>query len=81
MDKRMPERGEHFTIDCQTCTVAGPGCADCIVGLLLGRSDEVWSTTDDLSADEQRVVDMFARADMLPPRGEARLTVRWRGVG
>ena len=49
-------------IDCDTCTVRGSGCADCVVTVLLGAPPG-WSGTDPV------VVPMPARAE--EPRRDA----------
>ena len=63
-----------MTIDCNACAVAGPGCDDCVVSLLLGRPEDAQTQ---LTAEEQAAMAIFAAAGMLPtlrmaPRVEVR---------
>ena len=46
-------------IDCDTCTVRGDACHDCVVGVLLGAPA--------LDDDQQRAVDVLAASGMIPP--------------
>jgi len=49
-------------IDCDTCTVRGLACHDCVVTVLLGPPDEL--TFDD---DETRALDVRAAGGLVPP--------------
>jgi len=49
-------------IDCDTCTVRGLACHDCVVTVLLGPPDEL--TFDD---DETRALDVLAAGGLVPP--------------
>ncbi len=49
-------------IDCDTCTVRGLHCHDCVVTVLLGPPPEL--TFDD---DEQRALDVLATSGLVPP--------------
>ncbi|MEO8329146.1 MAG: hypothetical protein ABI586_03985 [Candidatus Nanopelagicales bacterium] len=46
-------------IDCDTCTVRGDACHDCVVGVLLGAPA--------LDDDQQRAVEVLAASGMIPP--------------
>lgn len=50
------------TIDCDTCTVRGLACHDCVVTVLLGPPPEL--TIDDT---EQRALDVLAEGGLVPP--------------
>ena len=52
-------------IDCHSCHVAGPGCDDCVVNLLLGPAEA--PAPIELTVEEQRAMQVFAAAGMLPP--------------
>ena len=70
---------DTLRIDCTTCAVAGRGCHDCPVSLLLGLPDHLpgdlatpWPGDPgpreaDLSIAEQRAFAMFEAAGMLAP--------------
>jgi hypothetical protein len=49
-------------IDCDTCVVRGPACADCVVTVLLGPPPEMGF--DD---DERRALDVLAGSGLVPP--------------
>lgn len=48
-------------IDCDTCTVRGDACADCVVSVMLGGPPDV------VAAEEQRALDVLASAGLVPP--------------
>lgn len=50
------------TIDCDTCTVRGLACHDCVVTVLLGPPPEL--TIDET---EQRAFDALAAGGLVPP--------------
>ncbi|MCW2776067.1 MAG: hypothetical protein JWN91_4393 [Nocardioides sp.] len=50
------------TIDCDTCSVRGLHCHDCVVTVLLGPPPEL--TFDD---DAGRALDVLARGGLVPP--------------
>jgi hypothetical protein len=47
-------------VDCDTCTVRGPACGDCVVTFLLGPPAA-------LDADEQRALGVLAESGLVPP--------------
>jgi len=47
-------------VDCDTCTVRGPACGDCVVTFLLGPPGA-------LDADEQRALGVLAESGLVPP--------------
>ena len=49
-------------VDCDTCTVRGTGCADCVVTVLLGMPPVL-----ELDEDEQRAIDALAESGLVPP--------------
>lgn len=48
-------------IDCDTCTVRGDACSDCVVSVMLGGPPDV------VPADAQRALDVLAGAGLVPP--------------
>jgi len=54
-------------IDCDTCTVRGEACGDCVVGVLLG-------TPSALDIEEQRALGVLAASGLVPP---LRLAPSW----
>jgi hypothetical protein len=50
-----------ISIDCDTCTVRGLSCQDCVVSVLLGAPPNV-----ELDAFERRAIDILAGAGMVP---------------
>jgi hypothetical protein len=54
--------GMTTRIDCDTCTVRGLHCHDCVVTVLLGPPPEL--TFDD---DERRALDILADGGLVPP--------------
>ncbi|MGY1712710.1 hypothetical protein ACI8AC_24680 [Geodermatophilus sp. SYSU D00758] len=54
--RSVEEEGSAVHIDCDTCTVRGTGCADCVVTVLLGAPPG-WQGRDPV------VVPMTARGD------------------
>lgn len=54
----MPDTGS-VVIDCDDCAVRGPGCDDCVVGVLLGIPET-------LRADERRALEVLADVGMAP---------------
>jgi len=51
-----------ITLDCDTCTVRGLACQDCVVSLLIGPPPDVA-----LDAAEQQALDVLAAAGLVPP--------------
>ncbi len=49
-------------IDCATCRVRGPACADCVMTALLGPIDDVC-----LDEQEQAALAVMAQSGLLPP--------------
>lgn len=47
-------------VDCDTCTVRGPACGDCVVTVLLG-APPAWGV------DEQRALGVLADSGLVPP--------------
>ena len=48
-------------IDCDTCTVRGDACNDCVVSVMLGGPPDV------VAAEEQRALGVLAGAGLVPP--------------
>ncbi len=48
-------------IDCGECQVAGQGCSDCVVSVLLGTPD------GRLEAEEARAIGVLAESGLVPP--------------
>jgi hypothetical protein len=55
--------GDPLLIDCDTCSVRGLGCGDCVVTVLLGGPPAGVT----LNAEERRAVDVLAAAGLVPP--------------
>ncbi len=51
------------SIDCDTCTVRGIGCGDCVVALLLGPPDGVLT----LGRGQARALGVLAGSGLVPP--------------
>jgi hypothetical protein len=60
-------------IDCDTCTVRGVGCDDCVVTALLDLDTQYAHEDLELDPDEARALDVLASGGLLPP---LRLTPR-----
>lgn len=58
-----PTAVESVIIDCDTCLVRGPACADCVVSCLLGGPPEPVQ----LSQDEAGALDALAASGLVPP--------------
>ena len=60
-----------MVIDCDTCEVRGPACADCVVSVLLGPPPEL-----ELDVTERNALNVLADSGLVPPlrlvRGERR---------
>ncbi|MDQ2750509.1 MAG: hypothetical protein ABI775_08125 [Pseudonocardiales bacterium] len=50
-------------IDCDTCSVRGRACPDCVMTVILNNS----ARPVDLDADEQDAVDTLAAGGLVPP--------------
>lgn len=59
--QRSPGR-PAVTLDCDTCTVRGLACGDCVVSLLIGPPADV-----ELDAAEQQALDVLAAGGLIPP--------------
>ena len=55
--------GDPMLIDCDTCSVRGIGCGDCVVTVLLGGPPAGVSLND----EERRAVEVLAAAGLVPP--------------
>jgi hypothetical protein len=55
--------GDPMVIDCDTCSVRGIGCGDCVVTVLLGGPPPGVSLND----EERRAVEVLAAAGLVPP--------------
>ena len=55
--------GDPMLIDCDTCSVRGIGCGDCVITVLLG-GPPVGVTLND---EERRAVEVLAAAGLVPP--------------
>jgi hypothetical protein len=49
-------------IDCDTCTVRGDACDDCVVSVMLGGPPDT-----PIAADEHRALAVLAQAGLVPP--------------
>ena len=52
-------------VDCDTCQVRGPSCADCVVTFLLGPP--AWLADDGLPAAEATALAVLADSGLVPP--------------
>lgn len=50
-------------IDCDTCSVRGPGCHGCVMTVLLGEPTSELT----LDADEERALAVLADSGLVPP--------------
>lgn len=55
--------GDPLLIDCDSCTVRGAGCGDCVVTFLLGGPPSGVI----LAEDERRAIDVLSSAGLVPP--------------
>ena len=55
--------GDPLVIDCDTCSVRGIGCGDCVVTVLLGGPPPDLTLND----EERRAVEVLAAAGLVPP--------------
>ncbi len=53
---------DSITIDCNTCTVRGLACHDCVVTVLLGPPPEL-----SFDEEERRALDVLAGSGLVPP--------------
>ena len=58
--------GGGLIIDCDSCTVRGFGCEDCVVTVLLGRPGEE-APLEPLDDEEARALDVLADGGLIPP--------------
>ena len=64
-------------IDCDTCSVRGAACGDCVMTVILNNPPQLV----DLDDEEQAAVDALAAAGMLPPlRLVPQLPIRSRDI-
>ncbi len=54
---------EELLIDCDTCTVRGDACGDCVVTVMLGAPPGPLR----LDADERRALEVLGRSGLVPP--------------
>ncbi|MDV3264292.1 hypothetical protein [Mycobacterium avium] len=54
-----PEPGAPVVIDCDDCAARGPGCRDCVVGVILG-------VPDTLLQDDRAALEVLADAGLAP---------------
>jgi len=52
-------------VDCDSCQVRGPSCADCVVTFLLGPPD--WLAADGLPPAEVTALAVLADSGLVPP--------------
>lgn len=58
-----PAPDETVVIDCDTCSVRGQGCGDCMVTVLLGGPPAGVRLDD----DERRAIEVLSEAGLIPP--------------
>lgn len=49
-------------VDCDGCAARGPGCADCVISVLLGPPGDV-----DFEHSEVEAISVLAEAGLVPP--------------
>ena len=54
------EVGPKMIIDCDTCTVRGDACSDCVVAVFLGAPSG-------LDTAEQQAIEVLAASGLVPP--------------
>jgi hypothetical protein len=58
----MAEReGTGVVIDCDSCSVRGEACADCVVAVMLGPPGRL-----EVEADERAALEVLARSGLVP---------------
>jgi len=62
-------------IDCETCSVRGIACPDCVISVLLHASPDPANGVD-LDESERNAVSVFAASGLLPPLRLARSRIR-----
>lgn len=69
---------ETFLVDCESCTVRGVGCSDCVVSVLLGVPDGL-----ELDHEERTALAVLSEGGLLPPlrSRDGRPTVGAGGAG
>ena len=60
---RAPMKEELVLIDCDSCSVRGAACADCVVTVLLGAPP----TGVELDVAEQAAISALAEHGLVPP--------------
>lgn len=53
---------ETFLVDCESCTVRGVGCSDCVVSVLLGVPEGLG-----LDHEERTALAVLSEGGLLPP--------------
>jgi hypothetical protein len=71
-DDETAAREFGMLIDCDTCTVRGPACGDCVVTVLLGAPPSVLERAEqeatlDLDPAEQAAIAVLAGSGLVPP--------------
>jgi hypothetical protein len=54
-------------IDCDTCAMRGPACADCVVSVLLGAPTAASGVRPELDGAEQAALAVLAGSGLVPP--------------
>lgn len=62
-------------IDCDTCTVKGPACGDCVVSVLLQAPRSAGESVD-LDGNERAALAVLADSGLVPPLRMRRHDVR-----
>jgi hypothetical protein len=62
----LPDLEDVVLIDCDACTMRGPGCQDCVVTVVLGLSAERAKTLR-IDPDEQAALATLADSGLVPP--------------
>jgi hypothetical protein len=62
-----PPEGAVMLIDCDTCTVRGLACGDCVVTVLIGAPPTVAGDGVDLDGAEQAAIAVLADSGLVPP--------------
>lgn len=54
-------------VDCDTCTVRGPACGDCVVAVLLGAPPAASGDGAELDRAERAAIAVLAGSGLVPP--------------
>lgn len=62
-ERAVPRDDGAVLVDCDTCSVRGPGCADCVVTVLLGMPAPPLR----IGGEQVQALGVLARSGLVPP--------------